>query len=198
MAVPSTIRCEIVWQLNAVDWAVNVLHFTTGVSGPLLGDDVSAMAVDISGSMTSSTVSSLYPSTVRADRIQVRDLRTDGNEPIVRTIGNPGTGAGSALPAQTCLVSTLRTTLGGRRGRGRIYWPAPSTITLSSNGQATVGTQNAFTSLCNLLFSIDAGATGPLILGVYSRTDGTTRSVVSASTNGVFDMQTRRRDLSIT
>jgi hypothetical protein len=198
MATPSTIRGQLVWKLSGVDWAMNVLHWTSGFSGSLLADDVSAMAAEISGLFTSTTLKNHYSPSVLLDRLEVRDIRTDGNEILSAPINLQGTGTANTLPAQTCLVTTIRTTLASRRGRGRIYWPAMSVVAVGVNGQATTGAVTAAGAFTEGLFSVAAGTFGPVILSVLSRTDNVARSVVTQSTNSVFDVQTRRRDLSIT
>jgi hypothetical protein len=198
MATPSTIRVELVWQLSALDWAINVLHYTTGVPGPLLGDDVTQMGTDIGASFTASQARLQYPASVVLHRIRARDIRTDGNGVLESPIGLAGTGGGNVLPAQTCLVSTIRSTLVSRRGRGRIYWPAMSTVTLGSSGQAIPGVATQMSLFVTQLMSITAGSNGNVQLAVLSRSDNTARTVVSVSTNTIFDVQTRRRDLSVT
>ena len=197
MPVPDTLRCEFVWTLGAIDWAVNVLHFTTGVGVDLTQSDVDAMATSIGADFTASTVRSLYPSTVSLARIRVRDLRTDGNEVLSGAIALPGTAVGDLLPVQTCVCTTLRTSLHSRSGRGRVYWPAPAETANASNGTVSTGTANAFQTFTQNLFLVPCGALGDVVLSVYSRTDNIARTVTARSTNTTWDVQTRRRDLAI-
>jgi hypothetical protein len=197
VATPSTIRVELVWRFNALDWAVNVLHYTTGVSGPLIGDDVSALASSIGTAFTGSGLRPFYDNLVTLDRIQARDIRTDGNEVLTSTINLAGTSAGETMPLQTCVVTTLRTTFVTRRGRGRIYWPATSVTSTNGFGAVAPALVTAFGAFTQDLMLVAAGSQGNLALGVLSRVDNTTRTVVTNSTNNTYDVQTRRRDLSI-
>lgn len=197
MAVADTIRVELVWKLLASDFAVNVLHFTTGATDPLVQAMVDAFGAAVETAMTTANFDDHFSTGTTLDRVVMRDLRTDGNGPLQFITDRPGTIAQNPMPAQTCLVTTLRTTNGSRRGRGRIYWPAMANNQTTSLGTATSQTVVDATLFVVDLMSVAAGALGNLVLGVYSRADDLTRTVTQATTDTVFDVQTRRRDLSI-
>jgi len=197
VAVDDTIRVEFVWRMSGIDFAVNVLHFTTGATDPLTQAMVDALGANIETAFTTANMDDQYSTVSEFDRIVARDLRTDGNGPLEFALDRVGTVAANPQPAQTCLVSTLRTTDGSRSGRGRIYWPAMANTLSSATGQALLATTTACNAFVEDLMLIGAGALGNLVLGVYSRVDSLTRSVTSVSTNNTFDVQTRRRDLSI-
>lgn len=197
MAVADTLRVELVWKMGAIDFAVNVLHYTTGASDPLTQAMVDGAAADFDGVFTTSGFSARYSDDMSLDRIVVRDLRTDGNGPLTGLIEDVGLQATNPLPAQTCLVTTLRTTNGSRRGRGRIFWPCPHADLTTTTGQANPNLVVDAGDFVDGIMSITAGTLGAILLGVYSRADDLTRTVTAHTTDSVFDVQTRRRDLSI-
>jgi len=197
MAVADTLRVEFVWRNGGIDFAVNVLHFTTGSSDPLTQAMVDALGATIETAFVASNFDDHYSTATEFDRIVVRDLRTDGNGPLSFALDHPGTVANNPSPAQTCIVTTLRTTDGSRRGRGRIYWPNPENARTTATGGIPATTITAATDFTTDLMLVSAGTLGNLVLGVYSRADDVTRSVTSVSTDSTYDVQVRRRDLSI-
>lgn len=193
----NAIRVEIVWTLANLPWAVNVLHYI-----PETGDAVTQTTADdvgnsIEAGWTSSNLDDAYNNQVRCNTINVRDLRSDGLPVFTTAATMIGTATTSLLPAQTCVVTTIRSALNTRRGRGRIYWPAPAVGAPSSTGQLTTGSQGLYQAWMNAIDVLAINDPGNLTLGVYSRTDGVTRPVVSFDTNLIFDVQVRRRDSSI-
>jgi len=197
MAVADTLRIELVWQLQGVDFAVNVLHYTTGSTDPLVQNDADQLAIDIGTAFATANVDDGYANETDLNRIILRDLRTDGNPPLIGAVTFTGGFAGAPMPGQNCVVSTLRTTNGSRRGRGRIYWPAPSADVLTDGGNLSSTYVSRYNALVTDLMSIDATNIGVINLGVYSRADDVTRTVTAVTTDNVFDVQTRRRDQSI-
>jgi len=195
--IADTLRVELVWRFGVIDFAVNVLHFTTGAGDPLTQAMVDAMGADIEAAFVSSSFDDQYSTESELDRIVVRDLRTDGNGPVSFQLDHSGTIAENPCPAQTCVVTTLRTTNGTRRGRGRIYWPAPASNKTTASGGVAPALSDAATDFTEALLLVSAGALGNVALGVYSRADDITRTVTDVNTDSVFDVQVRRRDLSI-
>lgn len=197
MAVADTFRVELVWKMGGIDFAVNVLHYTSGATDPLTQADADAFASNLDSSLTASGLLSRYSTATSLDRIVMRDLRTDGNGPLTSVIDADGTQATNPGPAQTCVVTTLRTTNGSRRGRGRIYWPTPHSNNTDATGQLTTAAQTDYNDFMTAILDLGTSGLGVLDLGVYSRADDITRTVTSFTTDLTFDVQTRRRDLSI-
>jgi len=197
MVTADTIRVECVWQIGNIDFAVNVLHFTTGVTDPLEQSDVDTLGANIETAFTTANFDDVYSTNTKFDRIVCRDLRTAGNGPLEFSLARIGTVAQNPGPSQTCVVTTLRTTDGSRRGRGRIYWPATANNQTTSNGGVATAVVTAANAFVDDLMLIGAGGLGNLVLGVYSRSDNLTRTVTARTTDAVYDVQTRRRDLSI-
>lgn len=197
MAVDDTIRAELIWQLSGVDWAVNVLHYRIEDTQPVDANNVASLAAYVGAQWTASGLRAAYPDEVRMSRLKVRDLRTPDAAPIEASISLLGTSAAVLNPAQTCVVTTLRTVLASARGRGRIFWPAPAVGANDVNGTVAPGTVALYQAYANLLRSSDFGAGADAQLAVLSRALGVSTVVTSVSTNSGFDVQVRRRDLSI-
>jgi hypothetical protein len=97
----------------------------------------------------------------------------------------PGTGAGDALPPQIALAITLRSSVAGKSGRGRVYLGGWNEASNAATGDATSGVPGVGVAFIN---GIDTGLQpSALKLGVLSkpsyhitivrtvfRTDGTT------------------------
>lgn len=106
-----------------------------------------------------------------------------------------GTNAAAALPNQTCLVVSLRTTRSGRRGRGRIYL---GPFTEADNDQAVpaasmpaAACSSAVAAQMGILLNAPPTANQ---LVVYSRSDGTEASVLGGYVDRRWDTQRRRAE----
>lgn len=198
MAVADTIRIEVVWRLGGVDFAENVLHYTTGAADPIDDADVAIFGTEFETVFGSSGLRAEMSNAIQLHRVVARDLRTDGNGPLTFLIESTGTVVSNPLPPQDCVVTTLRTTNGSRRGRGRIYWPGNAANQTTAAGQVDPTAITAFGAFMDAILTMPMGTPGNVVLGVYSRADDVTRTVVSHITDTVYDVQTRRRDLSIT
>lgn len=101
-----------------------------------------------------------------------------------------GDGASACLPAQCAFVLSLRS-VGGRRGRGRIYLPG------ITEGDVTDGSQvdAAFVALAVAEFSdyaSEIATTDGWLPAIYSRTDGVVRAALTVGADTVVDTQRRR------
>jgi hypothetical protein len=103
-------------------------------------------------------------------------------------------------PFQTALVTSLRTTVAGASGRGRLYWPATGlSLTAATlrpdTGAVTSAIQGVNTYLENIEVALAASFDAdPLQLSVWSRTNSSTAPVVRLLMGDVPDTQRRRRD----
>jgi hypothetical protein len=119
-----------------------------------------------------------------------------------RTVAMNGSGVASK-PYQTSLVMSLRTTVPGARGRGRLYMPAlaatfTSTTLRWDSAQQLLVTDEMAAWLAAVGTAMEAplGLTGSL-LSVWSRTSQSAARVTSISSGDVFDTQRRRRDRAV-
>lgn len=113
-----------------------------------------------------------------------------------------GTGTASKTP-QDALVFSLRTSVPGARGRGRLYWPAlgaalSTSFQLTTPTPATVATDAktwlaAIGSAMNGYF-VSVASAKSVVLSVRSVTDHVCRDVNTLQFGSVLDTQRRRRD----
>lgn len=121
------------------------------------------------------------------------------------TYSTPPTGTDAATkPAQTSVVLSLRSTVPGSRGRGRLYWPALSgamtagTVRLSNPSPASIASAAAVyldgieTDLKNAFYPVPSLI--DFSLCVVSPTTGTRTDISSIQVGDVLDTQRRRRD----
>jgi len=113
---------------------------------------------------------------------------------------SPQAGSGTnPHPYQTSVVTSLRTSTAGGRGRGRLYWPATG-LTIDAGSlrinptaltTAIGGVRNYLTSIQT---AIDESVDETTRLAVWSRTTPALHAVTSIQMGDVFDVQRRRRD----
>lgn len=111
---------------------------------------------------------------------------------------------GARMPPQTSLVLSLRSTVPGSRGRGRLYWPAlgaqvgASTLRLSIPTNAAAASAAASyldgisTALKNALHPVPSLI--DLDLSVISPTTATKTRITRIEVGDILDVQRRRRD----
>jgi hypothetical protein len=136
---------------------------------------------------------------VTGARVEARQLLGDLEAIAEGARIPPVAGTGTAHhPGQTAMVSSLRSTFPGARGRGRLYWPASgmildgATLRVSS---ANVGTVLA--AVDTYLSAIEAAVTasvGTVRLCVWSRTGNNVHQITRIMVGDVLDTQRRRRD----
>lgn len=106
--------------------------------------------------------------------------------------GVPGTGGGNQLPQEVAVVTSLRTALASRRGRGRMYLPAPAYGALTSLSRLDTTIRDDIAQAMSTYLDSDA-LTG--LFSVVASATGTLLSQVTECRVGdVFDSQRRRRD----
>ena len=124
-----------------------------------------------------------------------------------------GTGltSGPPLPPEVALCLTLRTQFRGRRYRGRIYLPASTTggSVYTSSGQLSSGAQTNLLTQINGVFSAAAALQWKPVVASYGKSlvkDPNDKydkievtwapfatDIATVTTNGVFDVQRRRK-----
>lgn len=120
----------------------------------------------------------------------------------VYTFSSPLVGSGTGtLPPQTALAVSLRANLIGRRGRGRLYWPALPNVALASDGTVDGSVASNFRS--NLKQLVDnlqdpPGAPDYIpIVSILSPGQATAVRPEQVRTGNRFDtIQSRRRQVS--
>lgn len=113
-------------------------------------------------------------------------------EPVFGT-AIAGSGAGR-LPAQSCLVASLRTETPGRRGRGRLYLPETGT-SLSSDGQVSSTIVNdVATDVARLIHNITVIGLGDDDSSVVVGSQSGAYKVTAVQVDSEIDIQRRRAD----
>jgi hypothetical protein len=110
--------------------------------------------------------------------------------------GSTGIGAQSG-PAQCAIVLSVRSGIGGRNKRGRLYLPATAKAVYSTVGQMSSGDctslANAFKTLVDAANASHIG-TDAVIFGIASRGSGFTVAGQDVKVDGKIDTQRRRTD----
>lgn len=103
-----------------------------------------------------------------------------------------GVVVGTPMPADVCLVVSLRSALANRRGRGRFYLPQPATATLTSDGRVIADLiTDLGASLAAAWASYNTANDRPVI---YSRTGRNFVNITSFNVGDLFDTQRRREN----
>ncbi len=178
--------------------AVNVLHY---VREPGVGPAVTS--VDYAG-VVNSVLSSLYaavmPTSAEYRGVGVQLLPVGGITPVeYYPAPNPGIVAGESLPKQVSGVIALRSTVGGRSGRGRVYVGFPSEADNESAGKPSVSYVQRLQALADALNSPltvpDINGTGQVFsLHVYSRLLAFLADVTQVVARDRWGTQRRRGD----
>jgi len=102
----------------------------------------------------------------------------------------PGGSAADSLPQDLAVVVSMRTATPGRRGRGRIYLPAPNTTVLTAVGEFSAAGQTLFNNALHAAWN-DANV-GGVVPVIFSRLTGAITPVTNFGIGTVFDHQVRR------
>lgn len=193
------------WSTSA---AYGIVGLAPDVESQALVDDMAARLATfyISGAWPASLrllLSSV--ATITAFRVEKR-----AEDESLLSVGEAGLGSavagtvGATKTPQDALVISLRSTLPGAKGRGRMYWPAMGAVlgtefVLTSPTAATVASE-AKTLLSGFKTQLDAAyaATADVRtvrLAVRSQTDHVCRDVTNVQVGNYLDTQRRRRDL---
>lgn len=107
--------------------------------------------------------------------------------------GGVGTGGTPGLPTQIAIVGSLYTANAGRRGRGRMYLPAPNANQLTSSGRL-LATQTAFFGDALAAYLSGTVATSAKACVMSNVGEGLRSVITSVKVGDVLDTQRRRRD----
>lgn len=191
IVIDNTAQFRVVWQLDGVDTAVNVIH---GIKDDPLtpidqarADGIAANFVGKLGPIDRTNWSNRWT----LGRVTVRDLNT-ANEP--EFLGTPpalaGNSAAELLPLNIASCVTLRTDKAGASYRGRVYvggW----TEGASTSGVMSAAAKAAATAFVSAYR--DALDQSGFTMAVASRTIGKSRAVTSILTRDTrWDTQRRR------
>jgi len=178
--------------------AVNVLHFQQAPDAPFDDINLGALAERVESAWTAGIRTRQTPITV-LEKIVAIDLGSVPGVRAERGVGLPGTGLSAPSPNNVTTAMTLRTALGGRSGRGRIYhvgMPNNHYVGDLLNATDRAGLVTAYEALK----TIAPSGVGPefqlVIVSRYfnlaQRAVGIKNRVTSVSNDGILDSQRRR------
>jgi hypothetical protein len=134
--------------------------------------------------------------TVRSDTWRLEQIVTRTKDGVLAGQNNPDRiGALTGVPAPTMLSAccTLRTAEGGRRKRGRVYVPSPSTTELDATAQVPVTYASEIDQqLTELGTLLTTSTTVGWEQVVYSRVSDSAQTVTSWTVDLLWDTQRRR------
>jgi hypothetical protein len=190
--IPSCVEVVLNWGLTDLKIGHNVLHAGVGAAfSPTAAEAQSVFAALTTGSAWTGLAAVLATDTALLS-VTLRDLRT-ANQPLVSSTGAAvaGTGAGIALPNETAVCVTLRTPLGGRSGRGRMYLPGFTVAAVGAGNIITPAVTAAVTTwVATIPAALTAGGMSSWVIALparaaYTGTTGTAHPARAASTTPV-------------
>lgn len=161
--------------------------------------DTALNAFKTVGGTTSTEVQDYF--TTDTDLVDITVYALDGiSAPVVITPASVSFGTGSnanTLPPDLAVVSTLRTTERGARGRGRQYWQANNDLAKTSAGLVATGLRDNLSTGIFATFQTLTGVLGTYDWSVIGRAaEGNPtlviREITSVSCDAHFDVQRRR------
>lgn len=183
-------------------WSVNPVFRIAPESGPVDFEEAAAVAAAVNGVTPGLGMRSTMSTgtTLTGCRVEARtfDGALEALADATRGAAIAGTG-GSSHPSQTSVVLSLRTSIPGGSGRGRLYWPATGMGIDAGTLRPTAGAISTFLTDARTYFVGLNGAVrvtfpGAVGLSVWSRTRGTSQPVNKLLAGDVLDTQRRRRD----
>jgi len=111
--------------------AVAQFGFTLGQSNPMAMvfgyENINDSGADTASSAIGDEVASAFGTTRFTDQVifqQLSVIQNPGQQTGLAVYNQAGGNNGASTPPNTCLLAHKITTLGGRAGRGRMYWPS--------------------------------------------------------------------------
>jgi hypothetical protein len=178
--------------------ARNVLHFVKTAGGNFSGSDVIALGTELAA-WWNARLKSLQPNTLMLESIQVQALHVEPGIPVETAVGTIGTSPGSIAPGNVTMCVTLRSSTGGRSGRGRIYHVGLETRMYVGDIINTTFhplLQTAYQHLRTLNASGNTSAYQLAVVSRFSnneqRAEGVAYPVTNVTADNIIDSQRRR------
>jgi hypothetical protein len=170
LPVPNGVEMKLVWGLNGVPTALNILHFTNSSGTAMTQARADGVGVIVRAALGTSLLPAQLSSLVSLMRTELRSM-TAGTDPwfIAAGAAVPGTSTEAPLPAATALVVTLKTGLRGRSYNGRYYQWGYSEVANDAAGGSTGPAGDAAGGFINLVRNNLLGAPSSLAMGILSR-----------------------------
>jgi len=151
--------------------AVAQFGFTLGQSNPLAMvfgyENPNASSAATQAQSIGDEVASVFGTSIFTDQVifqQLSVIQNPGQQTGLAVYNQAGGNGSPSTPPNTCLLVHKTTTLGGRQGRGRMYWPSLSTADINEAGVINPASLASFTTnMNNFLLGLTA-AFAPMYL----------------------------------
>jgi hypothetical protein len=195
--VPNTAEAVLNYQSDSGD-ARNVLHFRQEPFGNWTNIDLSRLAETLADWWVTNLKPLVHPA-YTLESVIARDLGAVPGEVAEYGVGQTGGAQGGRSPSNVTTAFTLRTALGGRSGRGRIYH-----VGLSQNyyvgDTLNPNEKNIMVAAYDTLKVISKGSIGYeyhlMVVSRFAnkvqRASGIANEVTNVSNDGLLDSQRRR------
>jgi len=172
----------------------NVLHFRNPDGGVSLPNVCIDIRDNFLNSMSNNSTSSHAYTLIRAEEVGTSTPAA----PATLAIGITGVGTPTTTHVVLCFIWKLRTALGGRRGRGRIYVQAPRADWIANSVPTTAGINYMQgTVIPAIMARYGPSGTSALDLGVCSRSDPTDFKAVESIAVANYCGVQRRRNIGV-
>lgn len=201
---------KVIWKgtmPGGESWSVSAAYIPIGVvTVPQPQAAMNAAATAIANAGLPADILSMLSSACTLTDVRLEQRTATGRLEAVgagaRATAQPGT-SGANKPFQVSAVISLRTAVPGRRGRGRMYWPALG-IPITTSGLRVQQTDidAKLAAVKGLLVSTGgrlqtAFGDIPHVLAVYSKVGAMETEVNALEMGDVLDVQRRRRDKAV-
>lgn len=184
-----------IWTADSEQASVNVLHWRVqSVGGSPATDADLAIALD---TIIAPVIKPVIANTATYRGVEVQILFPTLQLAVSATgFTGVGTAGANALPRQTAALTQWRTTLAGRHGRGRSYWPFPASALNQLDGVMTPAGLALYQALHLAILNFGVftvgGRTATVALTVYNRVTHVGTVVSAATTLSKWGTQKRR------
>lgn len=135
-----------------------------GVSNPGTGFTAAQVASKVGNAINAGDLRTVMVATIAVTDILVKNGPNDTGASAIDGTDHTGTLTGQGVQPNTALLVTKATGFGGRRGRGRMYWPGIQDAVIDDYGNLTSGTAATFqTKFDAFLTSLDTAGI-PMVL----------------------------------
>lgn len=128
------------------------------------GDSPADVADSVDNAYLTNTMVSLQVAKITLVNIRVKFGPNDVGASLDRPVTHTGTAAGEGLAPNSSLLVTKNTAFGGRKGRGRMYWPGIQDGTIDDYGNVTAASFNTYQTKFSAWLASHVGSNIPLVV----------------------------------
>lgn len=195
LAVGQILRAST-WSFDSEQASVQVMHYkVTAVGGSPCTDADFAVALD---NAVFTPIKVILNNNATYRGIEAQILWPLPFQLAVSSVANAGVGSGGAIsaPRQVAALTTWKTAIAGKHGRGRTYWPFPPANAVTADGVILAAYLTAIQTLYNAYLNFGAFATGgrtaTVAQVVYDRVAHVGTPTTGAVTTNKWATQKRR------